>query len=141
MLTLYLDIDGVLLTTKHTQAAAGVVPFVDFITTHFACYWLTTHCKGQSTPALTYLSRFLPAPTVAQLEQAVQPTMWDALKTEAIDMVSNFYWLEDQPLQAEVASLRAQGVEDRLLVVDLNGENTLFTLHQTLQEVLAEQDR
>ena len=141
MLTLYLDIDGVLLTTKHTKAAAGVVPFVHFITTSFACYWLTTHCKGQSAPALRYLSRFLPAATVAQLEQAVQPRAWNTLKTEALDVASDFYWLEDQPLQAEVAYLRARGVEHRLLMVDLNGGNTLFALHQSLQELLVEQDR
>jgi hypothetical protein len=48
MTKLYLDIDGVLLTAKHTQAAPGVDDFVEFITQHFACYWLTTYCKGDS---------------------------------------------------------------------------------------------
>jgi hypothetical protein len=56
MKNLYLAIDGVLLTTKHTQAAPGVDEFVDFITAYFEYYWLTTHCKGYSTPALRYLS-------------------------------------------------------------------------------------
>ena len=35
MTKLYLDIDGVLLTAKHTQAAPGVDDFVEFITQHF----------------------------------------------------------------------------------------------------------
>jgi hypothetical protein len=94
MKNLYLDIDGVLLTTKHTQAAPGVDEFVEFITQHFTCYWLTTHCKGDSAPALRYLSRFLKPATLEKLRQAVRPTNWDTLKTEAIDLASDFFgWM------------------------------------------------
>jgi hypothetical protein len=74
MKNLYLDIDGVLLTTKHTQAAPGVDEFVEFITQHFTCYWLTTHCKGDSAPALRYLSGFLKPATLEKLRRAVRPT-------------------------------------------------------------------
>ena len=107
MVRLYLDIDGVLLTTKHTQAAPGVQAFIDFITSQFQCYWLTTHCKGNSATALAYLVRFLPLATVAKLQETVHPTTWDALKTEAIDLQADFYWLEDSPMQAELAKLQA----------------------------------
>ena len=64
MTKLYLDIDGVLLTTRHTQAAPGVATFVEFVTRHLACYWLTTHCKGNSMAALRYLAQFLPPATL-----------------------------------------------------------------------------
>jgi hypothetical protein len=84
MTKLYLDIDGVLLTTKHTQAAPGVDNFVEFITQHFECYWLTTHCKGDSAPALRYLSLFLKPATLEKLRQAVRPTTWDTLKTKLL---------------------------------------------------------
>ncbi|NML64750.1 hypothetical protein HHL22_05975 [Hymenobacter sp. RP-2-7] len=121
---LYLDIDGVLLTARHTQAASGVDAFVDFITQHFTCYWLTTHCKGDSAPALRYLARFLKPATLEKLRQAVQPTTWDTLKTEAIDVTADFYWLDDQPFQAEIAYLEVRGVADRLVRVNIfrNGE-------------------
>jgi hypothetical protein len=95
MTKLYLDIDGVLLTAKHTQAAPGVDEFVEFIIQRFECYWLTTHCKGDSAAALRYLTRFLKLATVEKLRQAVQPTNWDTLKTEAIDLASDFYWLNN----------------------------------------------
>lgn len=136
MTTLYLDIDGVLLTAKHTQAAPGVEAFVDFVTAHFTCYWLTTHCKGDSTLALYYLARFLPPATVERLRNTVQPTNWDTLKTEAIDVESAFYWLDDQPFQAEIASLQAKSVANRLIVVDLNRSDELHTIQASLQQLL-----
>lgn len=132
MTKLYLDIDGVLLTARHTQAAPGVAAFVEFVTQHFACYWLTTHCKGDSEPALRYLSRFLAPATLELLRQAVQPTNWDTLKTEAIDVAADFYWLDDSPFQSETAYLQARGVADRLIVVDLNRPEELASIAEGL---------
>jgi hypothetical protein len=136
MTKLYLDIDGVLLTTRHTQAAPGVAAFVEFITRHFSCFWLTTHCKGNSAPALRYLAQFLPPATLELLRQAVQPTDWDTLKTEAIDVKADFYWLDDSPFQSEIAYLQAHGVADRLLVVNLSNPDELPRLQQLLQSKL-----
>ncbi|TGE21025.1 hypothetical protein [Hymenobacter metallicola] len=138
MTKLYVDIDGVLLTAKHTRPAPGVEEFVVFVTQHFECYWLTTHCKGDGTAALRYLSTYLPASSLTQLG-AVQSTNWDALKTEAIDLGADFYWLEDQPFQAEIACLEAAGVADRLLVVDLSTPEALRQLQETLRQALQKQ--
>ena len=91
MIKLYLDIDGVLLTAKHTRAADGVDEFVGFVTTYFECYWLTTHCKGESRTALNYLAQYMKPETIERLKDAVRPTNWEALKTEAIDFESDFY--------------------------------------------------
>jgi len=137
MIKLYLDIDGVLLTVKHTQAAPGVEAFVDFVTANFECYWLTTHCKGDSAPALQYLARFLPAPTLTKLKHTVRPTNWDTLKTEAIVINTDFYWLDDQPFQAEIACLRAAGAENRLLVVNLNRADELLAVQASLRQLVA----
>ncbi|MCB2377036.1 hypothetical protein LGH70_05550 [Hymenobacter sp. BT635] len=136
MIKLYLDIDGVLLNAKHTRAAAGVDDFVAFVTSNFECYWLTTHCKGSSASALNYLSPFLEAATVNKLKERVLPTDWDTLTTEAIDTQSNFYWLDDQPFQAEIAHLQAVGVADRLVIVDLNQPAELVRVQKCLQQVL-----
>jgi hypothetical protein len=134
MTKLYLDIDGVLLTARHTQAAPGVDDFVELIIQYFECYWLTTHCKGDSTHTLRYLSSFLKPATLEKLRQAVRPTTWDTLKTEAIDLASDFYWLDDQPFQAELAYLQAHGVADRLVVVDLNRPNELLSMQVLLMQ-------
>jgi hypothetical protein len=132
MAKLYLDIDGVLLTAKHTQAAPGVDAFVAFATKYFDCYWLTTHCKGDSRSALKYLSQFLLPATLDKLKEGVLPTNWDALKTEAIDLESDFYWVDDSPFQAEVACLQSKHVVDRLIVVDLNRPNELLAIQTKL---------
>ena len=137
MIRLYLDIDGVLLTAKHTQAAVGVDAFVDFVTSQFNCYWLTTHCKGASSTALRYVVRFLLPATVEKLN-TVQPTTWDTLKTEAIGMRSEFYWLDDNPLQIEIAQLRTYGVENRLILVDLNQTNELLRVQTVLERKVKE---
>lgn len=138
MTKLYLDIDGVLLTAKHTRPAPGVEEFVAFVTQHFECYWLTTHCKGDPANALRYLSTYLPASSLVQLG-AVQPTNWDTLKTEAIDLRADFYWLEDRPFQAEIACLEAAGAADRLLVVDLNTPEALRQVQETLRQAMRNQ--
>lgn len=132
MVKLYLDIDGVLLTAKHTRAAPGVDEFVEFITQHFACYWLTTHCKGESGPALRYLANFLESTSLEKLRQDVRPTTWDTLKTEAIDITSDFYWLDDRPFQSEIAYLQAHQVANRLLLVDLNQPDELARIARKL---------
>ncbi|TGE28579.1 hypothetical protein [Hymenobacter metallicola] len=136
MTNLYLDIDGVLVTAKHTRAAPGVEGFVRFITANFTCYWLTTHCKGNSASALKYLAHFLDAETLGLLASSVRATTWDALKTEAIDLTLPFYWLDDQPFQAEIARLQAANVADRLVVVDLKQANELARLQEFLWRVL-----
>ena len=133
---LYLDIDGVLLTSKHTQAAPGVDAFVTFVTQHFECFWLTTHCKGDSRTALKYLAQFLLPTTIDKLKDAVLPTNWDALKTEAIELTSDFYWVDDNPFQAEIACLQSNYVADRLIITDLNRSDELFAVQTKLLEVL-----
>jgi hypothetical protein len=136
MIKLYLDIDGVLLTAKHTRAADGVDEFVDFVTTHFECYWLTTHCKGDSRVALKYLKQFMQPETINRLEDTVRPTNWDALKTEAIDFESDFYWLDDRPLQTERKTLKDNGVSDRLILINLENPGELAAISLELKYLL-----
>ena len=58
MKKLYLDIDGVLLTTKNTRVADGAVEFIDLALSNFECYWLTTHCKdGNCNQVLKLLAQ------------------------------------------------------------------------------------
>lgn len=133
MTRLYLDIDGVLLTTKQTQAAEGVASFIHFIMEHFDCYWLTTHCRGDSKTSIKYLSQYLGAEEIENLKD-VQATNWLTLKTEAIDLNSDFYWLEDYPLQAELNILEAHDKADRLIKVSLNDDDELERVKKMLRD-------
>ncbi len=130
MTKIYLDIDGVLVTAKNTHAAEDVIPFLEFITEHFDCYWLTTHCKGDALPAVEYVKK-----NISNCESylsKIKPTQWDILKTEAIDFDSDFYWLDDYPMMAEKQVLKQKDKEATLIVVDLSHPNELNNIMQIL---------
>jgi len=124
---IYLDIDGVLLTTKKTQKAENSDLFVDFLISNFDCYWLTTHCKGDAKTAVNYLSRYFEDKTIKLLKQ-VKPTNWHTLKTEAIDFESDFFWLEDNPMHAEISILKNKAKLHSLVVVNLHEKDELVRI-------------
>lgn len=124
MIKLYLDIDGVLLHTKNTRVSEYAAEFIDYMTTRFDCYWLTTHCKGDSTTAQQYLTEYFPAEVMEKIK-CIKPTNWDDLKTDAINFDGMYYWLDDYPFRAELDVLKQHNHENRSIVVDLNNSNEL----------------
>ena len=121
---LYLDIDGVLLDYDSGGVADGAVELIEYITKEFDCYWLTTHCKGDPTTAVSYLREYFQGDTIELLKK-VKATDWTDLKTEGIDFDSNFIWLDDYPFQAELEVLKNFGVSESLFKVNLKNEGEL----------------
>jgi hypothetical protein len=136
MKKLYLDIDGVLLAAKQTAPASNVLQFINFVTSNFDCYWLTTHCKGNNQTALKYLEKYFDRTTLTKLE-TIKPTNWTTLKTEAIDFSSDFFWLEDFPFQSEINILEIKNKKDKLLTVDLNKSDELLRLIVFLEQSIS----
>lgn len=135
MTKLYLDVDGVLLTSKNVKAAPNGIAFLDNILSSFDCYWLTTHCKdGNTTSVLNRLSEYYPKQTIIKL-QKVKPVKWDTLKTEAIDFSSSFIWLDDYVFEAEKAKLRQEKCLDRLVLVNLKRKNELLNICSNLLQL------
>ena len=132
---LYLGIDGVLLDYNTDTYANGAIELIDYITNEFDCYWLTTHCKGDITPAIEYLSNYFSAETIEKLK-TIKPTYWEDLKTEGIDFDKNFIWLDDYPFQAELSVLEHFGVSDSIYKVDLRKENELLTVLNHLKGIV-----
>lgn len=116
---LYLDIDGLLLTKRGKYLPENIEEFIEYILENFDCYWLTTHCKGDKETALNYLSGFYPSHLIEKLK-LVKPTNWKTLKTEAIDFESEFFWLDDEPLQVESMKFKTLNLSSKLIKVDLN---------------------
>ena len=123
-MNLYIDIDGVLLTTKQSRVSDHALPFIDFVTNHFDCFWLTTHCKGDNTTAIKYLAKYFEGNTLDQLKK-IKATDWTTLKTDAIDFSSEFCWLDDSPFQSEINILDKNSGIDKLIIVDLNRTDEL----------------
>jgi len=130
---IYLDIDGVLLTSKNPKAAFDAELFIDFLVKMFDCFWLTTHCKGDSKPTIGYLEQYFNDATIDKLKQ-IKETNWDTLKTEAIDFNSEFFWLDDNPFKSEIKVLEDFGMKDRLITVDLSRENEYDNLISFLKD-------
>lgn len=114
---IYLDIDGVLLT-KQGASAPHLVEFLDFATSNFNCYWLTTHCDGDATTAFLYLVGKIPTEAVPYLEK-IKPTKWKLWKPEAIDFTQDFYWLDDYAFDGDKKILEEHQALDKLITVDL----------------------
>lgn len=131
---LYVDIDGVLLTKRPVAAAPGAAAFIRFITAHFDCYWLTTHCRGDASVAVRYLAQYVDASTLAEL-QTWQATNWDTLKTEALTDTADFFWLDDIPFVSEQQMLEQRGLLHRLITVDLARPDELEQIQQLLQRL------
>ena len=121
---LYLDIDGVLLDYKTDTYAKGAIELIEYVTCEFDCYWLTTHCKGDSAPAIEYLTGYFPPEIIEKLKK-VKPTYWEGLKTEGINFDKNFIWLDDYPFQSELSVLKNFGMSDSIYQVNLANENEL----------------
>jgi hypothetical protein len=130
----YIDIDGVLLTSYGHQAAEGLPEFIDFVTRHFDCYWLSSYCKGDAGPVLRLLSKYVDAATLEKLK-AVKATTWRRCKSEAIDLESDFVWLDDAPRYEDRQLLKEEGRLDRLIVVDLIREGELLGLIKMLKNL------
>ena len=133
-MTLYLDIDGVLLDYNTDTYAKGAIELIEYITSEFDCYWLTTHCKGDSTPAIEYLSGYFPPEIIEKLKK-VKPTYWEDLKTEGINFDQNFIWLDDYPFQAELSVLENFGMSESIYRVNLANENELENVLAHLKDV------
>lgn len=103
-MNIYLDIDGVLLANS-SHAAQYADEFLQLVLTAWpdTTYWLTTHQWRGQNRAVDVLRPVLKPQTVRLLDQ-VQPTVWDELKTDAINFKQPFLWFDDDlfPEEAEI---------------------------------------
>lgn len=126
----YIDIDGVLLTRQMTIPDHAET-FIDFLLQNFDCHWLTTHCRAGENKTIQYLKQFYPADILAKVQQ-IKPADWLTLKTEAIDMHSDFIWLEDYPFEAEKRILKTAGKTESLVTIDLSRPDELMQVQKEL---------
>ena len=124
---IYLDIDGVLITKRNHRPVNNALTFLQLITTHFDPYWLTTHCNGSNDQALYYLSKFFDKDFIS-VASIIKPTKWDNLKTNAIQILSDFYWIKDEPFNSEKLFLEKNHRLDRLIIPDYSKEADLTHL-------------
>lgn len=134
---IYLDIDGVLVD-YNCNPMPYLKEFVDFVLeiSNGEVYWLTTHSHdGSVERPLNYLSTIIESDILEKLK-SVKPTKWDTLKTEGIDLDSDFLWFDDTIFISECKALEKVGKEHCLIKV----ENNLEELVNLLKEDLHQED-
>jgi len=115
---IYLDIDGVLLT-KEKLPANYVSEFLTYLVNNHSVYWLTTHCKGDSTTPIIYLSQYFDKKSL-DLAKQIKPTSWRTAKTEAIDFNHQFRWFDDYLFDFEKRELMRHDLLENWIRVDLD---------------------
>ena len=83
-----------------------------------AVHWLTTHCWGGENHTDFALRGEFSDEFVDGLHTEVLPTDWGALKTDAIDMDSDFVWFDDILFEVEKAVLEQNYVLDGFFRMD-----------------------
>ena len=109
---IYFDIDGVLKGTASPQE--DIISLLRYCLDNYASslYWLTTHCKGNENHTDFALSDTLPKELVDELYQSFLPTNWEVLKTDGIDLGSDFVWFDDNLFESEKMVLESYFVLD-----------------------------
>lgn len=115
-MNIYLDIDGVLLVNDNTMAN-HCHEFLEYVTSRFPTYWLTTHCRGDERLTQLFLARTFPARTL-EIVKKIKPTNWQTNKTEGIDFSLPFLWFDDDLFVGERQELEKRDLLDNWIEVD-----------------------
>jgi hypothetical protein len=123
---IYLDIDDTLIHTDlfNVRPANYVKEFLTNVVNNHDTYWLTTHCNGDSTVPVLYLSKIFPEELMS-LIMRIKPTRWEMRKIDAINLDEKFLWLDDVLMDSEEKLLREKGKLASHVMVNLD-ENPDF---------------
>ena len=109
---IYFDIDGVLKGTASPQE--DIISLLRYCLDNYtgSLYWLTTHCRGNENHTDFALSDTFSKGLVDELYQSFLPTNWEVLKTDGIDLDSDFVWFDDNLFESEKMVLESHYVLD-----------------------------
>lgn len=119
-MNIYLDIDGVLLANDK-EAAHHADEFLHAVLEKYpdSTYWLTTHNWKGENRAKQILAPHLKPETVALLDK-IKPSIWDEMKTEAIDFSKRLLWLDDDLWEDELKTLEKYDATENLILINLS---------------------
>lgn len=117
----YLDIDDTLLHTDlfNMRPANYLMEFLTNLINKHDVYWLTTHCNGDATVPVAYLSRFVDQ-EITDLILKIKPTKWEIRKIDAINLDEDFMWFDDVLMDSEEKLLKSKGRLSNHIMVDLD---------------------
>ncbi|KKQ71429.1 MAG: hypothetical protein UT33_C0009G0020 [Candidatus Peregrinibacteria bacterium GW2011_GWC2_39_14] len=119
-MNIYLDVDGTLIT-KEGNPALFLEEFLEYVTTEHNCFWLTTHCNGDTEPVIEHLKGKISGKALGYARK-IKPTTWTTLKTDGIDFTEDFRWFDDYIMEAEMAVLKERRIIYKFVHVDLKND-------------------
>ena len=95
--------------------------FLEWAALEFDCHWLTRLDRDggfEETKRAFESALGLPENSgdLDLLFHLVQPTYWESCKLEAIDLDSDFRWIDDDPDEESLAFLERRSLMDRLMI-------------------------
>jgi len=117
---IYLDIDDTLIQHEgfNTAPAKYLKEFLQNIIVKHEVFWLTTHCDGDPTTPISYMSRYITQDLIP-LIMRIKPTRWNISKTEGIALDEDFMWFDDLLLPSDERALNNAGKLNSHIKVDL----------------------
>ena len=127
---IYLDIDDTLINTDmyNMRPANHLKEFLVYMLKNHDVYWLTTHCDGDATTAVSYMNKFV-SPEIIDLIMRIKPTRWKVLKTEAINMDEDFLWFDDTLSWGEEQELKKNNKIKCYAKVDLDNNPDILSTY------------
>ncbi len=143
MKKIYIDIDGVLIGKPdkgsiNTCIAPYAEEFLNFCLKNFDCYWLSTHSRHGELESVLRVFQTYENNNLLELIKRIKPVKWNVFKTETIDLSSDFYWVDDQPMQSEINILKENNCLDRWIEVNTRkNPNGLLKVIDVLQNEMS----
>jgi hypothetical protein len=139
---LYLDVDGVVLVpdfSRHGYRVADYAEqFLSWAVEHFDARWLSTRCQNGEAEEVRRAFRLAGLSANSLTWTAINripSATWGTSKAQAIDLQSDFYWIDDNPDQPSVDLLRQHGREDRLIRIIGGDSEALLQARKILERV------
>src|ERR1700680_1469575 len=141
---LFLDVDGVLLRRRsgnmRGRDAYEVAPhslrFLSWVIKCFDLQWLSSRCQGGNATEVCHAFRYAlgvrELPKDWHILDTIPAARWTTRKVDAIDLSTDFYWVDDNHGEAALAFLASHGRADRAIEtnVDRDPEALLETMHR-----------
>ena len=124
--TIYLDIDGTIISDEPASFGNPALFLDEFLfalnQSDIDVYWLTTHCMdGNLNNVYNYLSKFLTDEQIS-LTYSFLPTVWSENKTEALDLSTNFLWIDDDIYTEEREFLNKNKLMKNIFEINLKDD-------------------
>ena len=130
MITLYLDIDGTLVSASprydcNFPIAKGCFEFLNFATLKFECKWLSFHTRGgKSTRIYDIFEDALGGKELSaewkMILDRIEPAFWIRKKSDAINFKEDFLWVDNDVDQVDYNVLAVNDACDSIISVYIN---------------------